>query len=241
MTRRSPSVVLLDAMLGFATRVQTANLPGSGGGERRGRAAIAWLVGGTLVAVGGTALLIGAVLRAPDGLTDLPPGGVVAAPAPSTSATPAPPVATRSSASATPSRPAGSTSATSRPPEKAVPSVPSGGPSVPAGAHLSAAFSTPGGLLGYRAEVEVTSAGPATANGWQLTVTMPRSTLQLSPVSGATVKQNGTVWTFTPTDDTRRVPAGSTVTVVFDVLGATLLDAKPAACAINGEACSGLT
>jgi hypothetical protein len=238
MTRRSPSVVLLDAMLGLATRVQTANLPGSAGGKRRGRAAIAWLVGGTLVAAGGTALLVGAVLRTPDGLTDLPPGGVVAAPAPSTSGS-AVPVTTRSSASpsARTTTPVASASSVSRAPEK---TTPSGLPSVAGGSHLTAAYSAPGGLLGYRANVAVTSEGPDRADGWQLTVTMPRASLQLAAVSGATVKQDGKVWTFTPTDDTRQVPAGSTVTVVFDVLGATLVDARPTACAINGEACSGL-
>jgi hypothetical protein len=113
-------------------------------------------------------------------------------------------------------------------------------PAVAGKAHLAAAYATPGGLLGYRANVTVTSDGSATADGWALTVTMPRSTLQLSAVSGATVAQNGTVWTFTPTDDTRRIPAGSSAVVVFDVLGATLIDAKPTACQIGEEPCTGL-
>lgn len=238
MTRRSPSVVLLDAMLGLATRLQTANLPGSAGGRRRGRAAVAWLVGGTLVAAGGTALLVGSVLRTPDGLTDLPPGGVVAAPAPSTSAT-AVPTAIRSSAAARSTAPT-SAPAGSRTPEKTTTTIPSRPPSATGGPHLTAAYAAPGGLLGYRANVTVTSDGPAPADDWQLTVTMPRPTLQLAAVSGATVKQNGSVWTFTPTADTREIAPGASVTVVFDVLGATLLDAKPTACAIDGEACSGL-
>ena len=103
------------------------------------------------------------------------------------------------------------------------------GASPAGGSRLTAVYSAPGGLLGYRANVAVTSEGPDAADGWQLTVTMPRATLKLSAVSGATVEQDGTVWTFTPTDETRKVPVGSTVTVVFDVLGATLVDAKPTA------------
>ncbi|MEU4245540.1 cellulose binding domain-containing protein [Actinoplanes sp. NPDC026619] len=238
MTRRSPSVVLLDAMLGLATAVQNANLPGSGSksgsGKPRSRAAIVWLVAGVLVAAGITALVVGAVLRTPDHLADLPPGGVVAAPATSTPAA-ATPATTKPSA--TPTTPATSAPRTSRTPEK---TVTASVPPLAGKAHLAAAYATPGGLLGYRANVTVTSDGSATADGWTLTVTMPRSTLQLSAVSGATVEQNGTVWTFTPTDDTRRIPAGSSAVVVFDVLGATLIDAKPTACQIGGESCTGL-
>ncbi|GIM97375.1 cellulose binding domain-containing protein [Paractinoplanes toevensis] len=236
--RRSPMVVLLDAMLGLATTLQTANLPGSGGGRRRGRAIVIWLVAGVLAAAGGTALLVSAVLRTPDGLADLPPGGGIAALAPTTSAAPAsvtvrPSSATPTTTSPTPSK--SSAPAVSRSPEKGTSVVPSS----PAGeARLAAVYTAADGLLGYRAQVAVTGEGPGTADGWQLTITMPRATLQLAAVSGATVAQSGTVWTFTPTAETRQVAAGASVTVVFDVRGATLVDGKPTACSINGEACA---
>src|SRR5689334_17908079 len=105
--RRSPSVVLLDAMLNLATKVQTGNLPGSGGGggKRRGRTTLIWLIGGALVVAGGTALLVGVVLRSPGGLADVQPGDVVAAPATSAPAA-APLPVSASSPVATPSSPA---------------------------------------------------------------------------------------------------------------------------------------
>jgi cellulose binding protein with CBM2 domain len=238
--RRSPMVVLLDAMLGLATTLQTANLPGSGGGTRRGRAVVVWLVAGVLAAAGGTALLVSAVLHTPDKLADLPPGGGIAALAPATSAAPAS-VPTRPS-SATPTTPTSSPAASktsastaSRAPEKGTSVVPSS----PAGAaRLTAVYSAADGLLGYRAQVTVTDAGPGTADGWQLTITMPRATLQLAAVSGATVAQSGTVWTFTPTAETSRIAPGASVTVVFDVRGATLVDGKPTGCRINDQACA---
>ncbi|GIF22906.1 hypothetical protein BJ973_000736 [Actinoplanes tereljensis] len=235
---RSPMVVLLDSMLGLATALQTANLPGSGGGRNRGRAVVFWLVGGVLAAAAGTALLVGAVLRTPDGLADLPPGGGIAALGPtasaaatSASARPSSAAPSSSSASATPTKP--TVSPTTGKPSSAAASSPAAGE-----AKLSAVYTAADGLLGYRAQVTVSSAGPGTAGDWRLTITMPRQTLQLAAVSGATVAQSGTVWTFTPTAETEQIAAGASVTVVFDVRGATLVDGKPTACRVNEEACT---
>jgi hypothetical protein len=48
------------------------------------------------------------------------------------------------------------------------------------------------------------------------------------------------VWTFTPTDATRRVAAGASVVIAFEVRGATLVDAAPTACRIDSSQCAGI-
>ncbi|HEX5202565.1 MAG TPA: hypothetical protein VFW27_21750, partial [Actinoplanes sp.] len=163
--RRSPSVVLLDALLGLVTAVQTGNVPG------RRRAGLIWLVAGVLVVAGGTTILIGALMRAPGGLTDLtPPEKAAPAPPPVTSiAAPAVTTTRRTSASA---------SATAKPPSsKAVSSPPPIAPSTSAGSHLTAAYAAANGtgLLGYKATVTLAAQGPAPSAGWRLTVTLPRT------------------------------------------------------------------
>jgi Cellulose binding domain len=237
--RRSPTVILLDALLRLATAVQTGGVPGAGAGGRRrpDRTAVAWLLAGLLVAVGGTGWLVVALLRNPAGLADLPPG-VVAAPPARTSAEALPSTVRPSLRAAT--TPTASTPGPSRSVEKGRSAGSSSRPAA-GGAHLTAGYTAADGLLGYRANVTVTSHGPGTSDGWKLTITMPRPTLRLVAVSGASVKQNGSVWTFTPTEDSRRIPAGDSAVVVFDVRGATLVDGRPTACQLDGEACTGLT
>jgi hypothetical protein len=243
--RRSLVVVLLDALLGAVTAVQTGNLPGvrraADRPGRPGRAGIAWLVTGVLAAAAGTALLVSAVLRAPNDLADLPPAGVVAAPAPSSGA--AAPGTTRPSPTGTSA--ATTTAAPSRSTENAeaaVPSISASSSSASVGARLTAVYSAAAGsgLLGYRATVTVESHGPDPAVDWRLTITLPRSTLRVAPASGATATQNGAVWTFTPTEESRRIAAGDAVVVTYDVLGATLVDAQPTACQVDDTPCTGL-
>ncbi|WP_433796733.1 cellulose binding domain-containing protein [Actinoplanes sp. CA-252034] len=94
------------------------------------------------------------------------------------------------------------------------------------------------GLLGYRTEVTVTNPGPAVRKGWTLTVTLPRSTLRINQVKGATATQNEAVWTFVPDDTTTSVPAGEQVAISFEVHGATLIDAAPADCRIDTVPCA---
>jgi hypothetical protein len=76
--------------------------------------------------------------------------------------------------------------------------------------------------------------------GWLLTVTLPRSTLRVAKVTGATARQDGATWTFTPDGSTAKVPPGGSVNVSFEVQGATLIAASPTACTIDGRACEGL-
>jgi cellulose binding protein with CBM2 domain len=250
--RRSLLVVLLDATLGLVTAVQTGNLPGARRGAatrpagRRGRAGLLWLLAGVLVVAGATTILIGALLRTPGGLADLPPAGL-AGPAPATSIA-APATVQRSvanpSASASTSAPASTTPSGSNPASAAVPPAApsSAGSSSGGGSHLTATYAAANGsgLLGYRATVTVSAGGTAPSTGWQMTITLPRPTLQTATVSGATAKQDGSVWTFTPVDATRSIAAGTSVVIAFDVRGATLVDAQPTDCKVNGETCAGL-
>jgi hypothetical protein len=48
------------------------------------------------------------------------------------------------------------------------------------------------------------------------------------------------VWTFSPDNSTRRIPAGASATIAFEVRGATLVDAQPTDCRIDEKTCSGL-
>jgi len=254
--RRSPVVVLLDAMLGLATRVQTGNLPGARQATvrpgRSRRAGLVWLIAGVLVVAGGTTILIGTLLKPGGGLTDLPPAGK-AGPAPVNSVG-APvtmqqaPAASLSPSAGTSATPSASTSVPASnavaggSASAAVPPPPPAAGATSGGSHLTAAYVAKygSGLLGYRASVTLAADGPGPSANWQLVVTLPRATLQIAAVDGATVKQDGAVWTFTPDADTREIAAGRSAVVVFDVRGATLVDAQPTSCRINGEACTGL-
>jgi hypothetical protein len=71
-------------------------------------------------------------------------------------------------------------------------------------------------------------------------VTLPRPTLQITGVSGAAARQDGSTWTFEPDDSTRTVPPGGSVRISFQVRGATLLDASPRECRIDGRPCAGV-
>jgi hypothetical protein len=248
--RRSLLVVLLDAMLGLVTAVQTGNLPGTRRGAatrpagQRGKGGLLWLLAGVLVVAGATTILIGALLRTPGGLTDLPPAGL-AGPAPATSiAAPATaqqsaagPSASASSSASASATPSGSSPASAAVPPPAPTSAGSSG-----GSRLTATYvaANGSGLLGYRATVTVTAVGTAPSTGWQLTITLPRPTLQIAAVTGATAKQDGSVWTFTPVDTTRTIAAGTSAVVAFDVRGATLVDAQPTDCTVDGQACAGV-
>ncbi|MFI5889814.1 hypothetical protein ACIA5D_06795 [Actinoplanes sp. NPDC051513] len=232
--RRSPSVVLLDALLGLVTAVQTGNMPG------RRRAGLLWLAAGVLVVAGGTTILIGALMRAPGGLTDLtPPEKAAPAPPPVTSV--AAPAVTTHKTSAAPT--ASATPVSSSPAGSASAKGPAGAPASSAGSRLTAAYAAAGGtgLLGYQATVTLAAQGPGPSADWRLTVTLPRSTLQVAAVDGATVEREGAVWTFTPDDSTRQIAAGATAVISFEVRGATLVDAQPTDCRVGDEVCSGLS
>jgi hypothetical protein len=253
--RRSPTVMLLDAMLGLVTAVQTGNLPGRRPAERPAaprRAGLVWLVAGVLVVAGGTTILIGALMGAPGSLTALPqPGDAAPPPAPVTSIA-APAVTTTSSVAAGPSASvsaARTRSGAASGPAPTDPALtdpaltdPAGRPATSADGRLTGAYaaSDGSGLLGYRATVTLDAQGPGPSTDWRLTITLPRATLQIAAVSGATVERAGAVWTFTPDDSTRRIAAGASAVIAFDVRGATLVDAQPTDCRVNDDTCSGL-
>lgn len=252
--RRSPLVVVLDALLGLATAVQAGpwNQPkvrAAGRDPRRGRLL---LMAGVLAAVVGTVLLILLFIRMPAGLSLLPrpasvePGAVPSSPSPSPAAPASPTVRpTPTSPTGTPTRSTGS-SATPSASASAVPGVSGSGSAsvapipetatVPLAARLT---TTPhvAGLLGYEVTVAVTNPGSAPRDGWQLTVTLPRETLVVTQVSGATAEQDGGAWTFTPDGSTAHLPPGGQAQVTFEVRGATLVNAGPQDCRIDGNPC----
>ncbi|MEV6304106.1 cellulose binding domain-containing protein [Actinoplanes sp. NPDC051861] len=239
--RRSPTVVLLDSLLRAVTAVQTGNLPGrrEPGAPPR-RTAPLWLLAGVLGTAGGVILLIGVLVGAPGGLIDLPLPGK-AAPAPPVVESLGPAATTQQAPSARPS----ATSA--KPSPSASPSLTSAvpAPSSPAGTAgnvLTAAYTAANGsgLLGYRATVTLTAEGTGPSRDWRLSITLPRATLQIGGVQGATAEQDGAVWTLTPQDATRTVTPGTPVVITFDVRGATLVDSQPTGCQVNDEPCTGL-
>ena len=240
---RSLVVVLLDGVLRLVAAVHSGATPTPKvreAGERRGVGRYL-LVAGVVAALAGTALLVVMLVRAPDGGTP-PPDRAAALPGlASRTAQPSVAVTTTPGALGTTATPSsarsGPTTATTRP-------VPSQSAKVPitenAPVPLTASYRTSSvtaGLLGYRMAVTVANPGTSAKDGWTVTVTLPRSTLQVSGVSGATAAQDGSVWTFTPDDATARVPAGGSVELTFDVQGATLIDATPQDCRIDGNRC----
>ncbi|WP_030434506.1 hypothetical protein [Actinoplanes subtropicus] len=239
--RRSPTVVLLDAMLGLVTAIQTGNFPGRrpAGRPASPRRAGPWLTAGVLVVAGGTAILIGVLMGAPGSLTGLPKPG--------DAAPPPPPVTSIAAPATTTTSPVPARSSASAPAARAVVPDPASGSATTSAAtnlpgRLTAAYAAAdgSGILGYRATVTLHAQGPGPSTGWRLTITLPRPTLQIAAVSGATVEHDGAVWTFTPDAATRRIAAGASATVAYEVLGATLVDAQPTACRVDDVACSGL-
>ncbi|BEL05378.1 hypothetical protein Q0Z83_035690 [Actinoplanes sichuanensis] len=215
-------------------RVRTARTP-----RERSTAGRFMLVFGALAAVALTALLVVMLVIRPyqesvkpeeaAGLPDRPAAPAVPSSAATTSATITTSRAARPSTS--PSRAADIAGSPS--PSAVTSQTP---------APLAAAYTTTPyviGLLGYRTEVTVTNPGPATRDGWTLTVTLPRETLWINQVSGATVTQQKAVWTFVPDAKTTAIPAGQQVTISFEVHGATLIDAAPTACRIDDTPCTG--
>jgi hypothetical protein len=233
--RRSPLVVILDAMLALAAALQSGHLLRPRPRRRRPSkaAGVAWAVTGVLAAAAGTTILIVAFTRMPGGLSALPP--TVDQPAPPSSAVPSqtappevlpPPVTV--SPSASPSRTP--SNATSAPPVTV---------ERPLAARYSDSEGAPG-LLGYRGTVTITNPGSRAKVGWRLTVTLPRPTLRVSEVSGADARQDGSTWTFVPQRATERIPPGGSVEIAFEVRGATLVDATPQDCRIDGNPCAGI-
>jgi hypothetical protein len=249
--RRSAGVALLDGALRVFAALQAGPTPTPKivDGRRRGIGRYLLLTG-VLAALVGTALLVVVLVRAPGDPT--PPPDPAAA-LPGLRSRPAGPSAagsassTVSSPATTPGSPAatsalgGAATATQIAPSTGAASSAGGAPiteatQVPLTASYKTASAT-AGLLGYQMTVTVANPGSTARNGWTLTVTLPRPTLLVAGVQGATATQNGSVWTFTPDATTSAVPAGGSVKVVFGVHGATLLDAAPKDCRIDGNPC----
>jgi hypothetical protein len=232
-------VMLLDAAMRLAISAQSGPQPRLEVPGRRRRGGTGWLAlggAGALIAVAGAAVIITALLNGPADLSSLAPHAptrtpVASAPAsPSASAGPSASAAMRTPAS--PPSPAPGSQAAA--PPAAPPAL-----AVPLTARYSAADGGIG-LLGYTAGVTIANPGPAGRDGWRITLTLPRPTLQIAEVSGAVASQDGATWTFEPDETTRTVPAHGSVEITFQVRGATLLTAAPRDCRIDDRPCGGV-
>ena len=247
MSRRTFSVVVLDSMLSLATRLQAVPMPQPKVRDSTAARSRWWrllMVTGVIAALGGTALVVTVLVRTPGGSIlrpeaaaglpgpPSPPPGTDAAESP-------PPTATRPAPEVLPSLPSitPSSSAPVAPPVAGGSSAPptAGAPPLTAGYRSSSLLA---GLLGYHVEATVTNPGPRPRDGWKLVITLPRPTLAVSGVSGATATQDGAVWTFTPDRTTSRVAASDSVKISFNVNGATLLNAAPTDCQIDDTPCT---
>lgn len=252
--RRTLPVVILDATLAIFVALQSGRSPwrrrpsepdddAPPAGAPVRRRTTAWAVAGGAAAVAGTAALLAVFLNSPDGLAPL---GVDSPPP---AAVERPPTGT-ASASPTAAPGVDGAVATTAPPDGAAPARPRPGPTPTAGppaaprpVPLAARYATSPaeqGLLGYRAAVTIANPGAVRTDGWVLTVTLPRPTLNVTDVSGATARQDGSTWTFTPDPRTALVPPGGSVEVRFVVRGAALIPAQPTACAVDNRPCAGL-
>jgi hypothetical protein len=254
LSRRTPTVVVLDALLGLATKLQAVPMPQPrvrAAGDTRGPVWRVLLLIGLVAALGGTAMLVTALVRSP-ATSVLRPETAAGLPGPPSPSAPPAAIDAVESPAASRTTPAGPLPTTTAPSQSQSPS-PSGAPAprVP-GARppsreaatvappLTASYTTSSyavGLLGYHVEAVVANPGDRARDGWRLVVTLPRSTLTVSKVSGATATKDGAVWTFTPDASTSRVPRRGSVSVGFDVHGATLINAAPTGCRIDGNAC----
>jgi hypothetical protein len=240
--RRSPMDVVRDAAWRLATAMLTIPSPEprvrpARSGEGRSAAGRLLVVGGALAAAGVTALLVVLLVTRPYQRSVRPeeaaglPEGQAAPTTPAASATTAATATAPARVpSRTPARQAGIAGSPSPAPGRSATPAP-----------LTAGYTTTPylvGLLGYRTEVTVTNPGEAAREGWTLTVTLPRSTLRINQVTGATVTQQDAVWTFVPDETTASIAPGAQVGISFEVHGATLIDAAPADCRIDGAPCT---
>jgi hypothetical protein len=242
LRRRTPTVVVLDMVLGvFGTVRRVRSTRRRRSPDAGGRPVAVGLAAAVAAALVLTAIPVAAVLRAPEGLMPLrsapghavaqPPDG--AGPATQLGGSPRESGSVSSPATATSSRAAGErTPGTTEPPAR---------PEAPAGLTARYARRDDGGsLFGYRASVTIDNPGGVPVAGWTMTITLPRRTLTISDVTGASVDQDGAVWTFLPAPGTATVPPRRSVLVTFQVNGAAVVAADPTACTVDGRSCDGL-
>ncbi|MEV6350253.1 cellulose binding domain-containing protein [Actinoplanes sp. NPDC051851] len=239
--RRSLVVMILDGVLRLLTITPEPKIHEPGGARHsRGHHVLA---AGVLAALVATVVLAVVLIRAAGGSTAQPDPAAALPVPPARSADPAWPLGSVAPTASITS-PAGATSSSARTSPSATDTTGSGS-SAPVTESttvaLTAAYETSSvtaGLLGYTMTVTVANPGATVKNGWTLTVTLPRATLLVGQVTGATAAQDGSTWTFVPDETTADVPAGGSVVVSFGVNGATLIDAAPKTCTIDGNACT---
>jgi len=235
--RRTVAIILLDRIVALVTAARRVLT----GREDVSRAAWVAIIAALGVLVVTITSVVG-VLRSPEKLTPVtldPPPSVdqVGTAAPSTPRAQARPAATSPAVPAPPPPSATSVAPTAGPSARP---TPTGTAVAPTTAALNAEFAVAdNALLSYGAAVTISNPGPVPAPRWTLVVTLPRESLRITGVEGATATQDGAVWTFVPDTSTAPVPRSATVQVTFRVNG-SLTGAAPEACTIDGTACAGL-
>ncbi|MEV0807822.1 cellulose binding domain-containing protein [Micromonospora sp. NPDC050200] len=111
-------------------------------------------------------------------------------------------------------------------------------PTTPAMLRATFAIEEPA-LLSYGASVTISNAGQTEAMHWQLIITLPRESLDITSITGARATRAGATWTFVPDESTGQIPGDASVRVTFRVSGASI-NSAPKACTIDGAACAGL-
>nr|MDT0662772.1 cellulose binding domain-containing protein [Micromonospora sp. DSM 115978] len=205
-------------------------------GARGNQLMMRGLVVAAIAVVVGTALVVTALVRAPDRLA---PMGVEPRPAPAAS-TPGtePGTAGLGPGSADPTATAGAVDQPAPAPGTTTARPSTGEP--PAAVPLTAEYATEEpSLLGYRGVVAIVNPGPVAAPGWTVVITLPRRTLLVGEVTGARASQDGANWTFTPEPGAAGISPGGTVRFGFRVSGAALGATTPTACTIDGRPCGG--
>jgi uncharacterized protein YndB with AHSA1/START domain len=116
-------------------------------------------------------------------------------------------------------------------------------PAAPGAAPLAAVYEQEAAHLGgYTGRVTLTNAGQIPLDGWTVVMTIPMAVSlpilgsNVRTLTGAVHRQDGDIVTFTPTNDTRLVGPGASVSFTFEVDGL----AKPTACTVDGRRCSGI-
>lgn len=112
-----------------------------------------------------------------------------------------------------------------------------GGAARPPAVTLTAAYRTERHVVGgYEAVVTINNLTSQPVDGWKVRLMLPPFGLVVNTVQGARVEQSEREVVFTPTKETRVIPAGEPARFTFRVQGI----GSPVECEINGQPCAGV-
>jgi hypothetical protein len=230
--RRSAGVVVLDTVVNWRNALHRRWTRPSGS-----RRLVAGVIAGVVATLLGTALLVVAFLSA----GDRPPAlGARSAPDQAASG-PNDDQQPVTAATQVPPRPSSHPPFVSAPTPAAASTAPDSPAATPQPAELAATFARrgqSGTLASYGASITITNPGEVTIHGWTVTLSLSRASLTVSDVNGATARQDGTRWIFSPSADTAEVAPHASVVVSLRVNGLAVLLAEPVDCTIDARPCT---